>query len=151
VAPEVRPEQLAVERPAVLGVGGRVHADIPAAAPDELLEGALLGAVQHVPGGVEEDHRAVPAQAGRGERGPVGRDLDREPAGRAQLAQCHHTLGDGVVVVPGSADEHQHPYRCRVGRHRWRARAGGHDEHQCREQSDDPGGHPVIVGRPIAG
>ena len=50
MAAEVRAHQLAVPRPVVLRVGGRVDARIPAAAAHVALECALLNVVEHVAG-----------------------------------------------------------------------------------------------------
>jgi hypothetical protein len=45
---EVRADEVAVERPAVLGVGRRVHAGVPTAGADVRLEGGLLRVGEHV-------------------------------------------------------------------------------------------------------
>ena len=83
---EVGADQPAVPRPVVLGVGGRVHADVTAAAGDVGLEGGLLGGVEHVAGGGEPDHRLVLGQVGGGELGGVLGRGHREPVGARRVA-----------------------------------------------------------------
>ena len=61
---EVRPDQLSVPRPVVLGVAGRVDADVAAPGPDEPLDRGLLPGVEHVAGRQKEDDRPVRRQAG---------------------------------------------------------------------------------------
>ncbi len=68
---EVGADQLAVEGPAVFGVGGGVHADITSTATHVRFEGRLLPGVEDVAGGVEEDHRLVRGEVGGVERGGV--------------------------------------------------------------------------------
>ncbi len=58
-------EDFAVEGPGVLGVGRGMHADVAAARAQVAFECGLLGRVQHVAGGVEENHRPVQRQARR--------------------------------------------------------------------------------------
>ena len=67
VVGEVGADQLAVPGPVVLGVRGRVDAGEPAAALDVALEGALLGLVEHVTGGGEEDDDLVLGEVRVGE------------------------------------------------------------------------------------
>ena len=64
VAEEARAEQPAVPVPAVLRVGGRVHAGEPTAAPDVAAERGLLGAVEHVARGAQQQTTASGAAAG---------------------------------------------------------------------------------------
>ncbi len=80
---EVRADELAVPRPVVLRVGGRVDADVPAAAAHVALERLLLGAVEHIAGREQEDHRVVARQPRVGERGAVLGRIDRDPVRRA--------------------------------------------------------------------
>jgi hypothetical protein len=112
---ELRADQLAVERPVVFGVGGRMNARVPTAAPDVGLERTLLGGVEHVAGGVEEDHRLVLRQVRRTEGVRVLGRGDGETVGRAQLADQLETLRDGVMPESGGLGEHQDVVR-RIGR-----------------------------------
>src|SRR6185312_17001935 len=60
---EVGAEQPAVEGPLVLGVGGRVDPDPPAAMSYVGAEGALLPGREHVAAGAQEDHCVEAAKA----------------------------------------------------------------------------------------
>ncbi len=134
VGGEVGADELAVEGPVVLGVGGGMHAGEAAARADVALEGGLLGGVEHVSGGVEEDHRLVPGEVGGGEgRGVLGRG-DREAVRRAQVADRLDARRDGVVSEARRLGEDEHVVRGSVGGD-CRARGNGAREHCC----DDDG------------
>ena len=64
VVVEVGADQVAVPRPVVLGVGGRVDAGVAAAGLDVALERRLLGRGEHVTGGGEEDDDLVLLEVG---------------------------------------------------------------------------------------
>ncbi len=100
--------ELTVVRPVVLGVGRRVDADVAAARGDVGLEGGLLGGVQHVAGGAQEDHGLVLCQVGRGERGGVLGGVDGEVVRRAEVPDGLDADGDRVVPEPRRLGEHEH-------------------------------------------
>ncbi len=104
---EVGADQVAVERPVVLRVRGRVDADEAAARSDVRLERRLLGLVQNVAGGVEEDHRLVTAQVGGGEVVAVLRGRHRETVGGAEVADGLDPCRDRVVPESGRLGEHE--------------------------------------------
>ncbi len=91
---EVRADQLAVPGPVVLGVGGRVNAGEPAAALDVVLEGGLLGGVQDVARGRQEDHHGVLGEVVLGEGSGVLGGVDGEAVLLAELLDGRDTRGD---------------------------------------------------------
>lgn len=107
VALEPRPDQVLVLRPVVLGVGGRVDADEAAAPVDVFLQGALLGVVQDVAGGGEEDDGLVVGEVLRGEGGHVLGGGDGEVVLRAELLEGGDARRDGVVAESGGLGEDQ--------------------------------------------
>lgn len=101
VVVEVGADQVAVPGPRVLGVGGRMDAGVPATGLDVALERALLGLVEHVAGGGEEDDDLVLGEVLVGEgRGVLGR-RDVEAVGGAELLDGGDALVD-VAVPEGS-------------------------------------------------
>ena len=109
--PGIVAEQAAIERPAVLGVGGRMHADPAAAAFDVGLQRRLLGGVEHIAGGVEEQHDVVAGQRGGGESGGVFGGRHRHAVARGELLQHGVRGGDGIVAKAGRLAESQHAQR----------------------------------------
>lgn len=109
----MRPEQLAVPGPVRLGVGGRVNTRVAAARPGEAFEGGLLGFVEHVARGEEEDHRAVPRQIAARELPGVLGCVDGEAAPRGELADCAQRDGNGRVAKPRRLGEDEDPRRLR--------------------------------------
>jgi hypothetical protein len=91
---EVRPDQAAVPRPAVFGVGRRVHTGEAAAAVDVALEGALLLLVEHIASGGKPYHGGKPGEVSVGERRRVLRCLDVELVLRTELGDCRYTSGN---------------------------------------------------------
>ena len=71
VVVEVGADEVAVPGPVVLGVGRRVDAGVAAAGLDVALERGLLGRVEHVTGGGEEDDDLVLREVGVVERAAV--------------------------------------------------------------------------------
>jgi hypothetical protein len=108
-----------------------VHAGIAAARADVGLERRLLGRVEHVPGGVEEDHGLVPGQARGGElAGVLGRG-DGEVVGSAEIPDGLDAHRNRVVPEPGGLGEDQDVVRgVRGGRRtaagQYRGRREGH-------------------------
>lgn len=98
-----------VPRPVVLDVGRTVHADVAAAAPDEALEGRLLGRVEHVAGGEQEDHRLVLRQLGIVHHPPgVGAPEHLEVVQLAQFLHRRHAGMHGIVVPGRRFGKQQH-------------------------------------------
>ena len=86
MAAEVRADELAVPRPLVFRVGGRVDAGKSATAAHVALERALLGTVEHIAGREQEDHRVVAREPCVGEHAAVLGRIHRDPVRRAELA-----------------------------------------------------------------
>ena len=110
---EARAEQAAVPAPAVLRVGRGVHAREAAAAPDVAAERGLLGGVEHVARGAQEDHHGVAAQPPVRERSAASSVARRRanpwraPSARtaatpAGIESCRNALRRA---------EHEHPDR----------------------------------------
>ena len=104
---EVRADEVAVERPVVLGVGRRVDPDVSATVGDVVLERVLLPLVEHVTGRAQEDHRVVVAQVRGLERGRVLGRVDGEVVRRAQLLDPSDSRLDRVVPEARGLGEHQ--------------------------------------------
>ncbi len=114
--------QSRVPAPVVFGVGRRVHADVAAAGRHVSLEGGLLGGVEDVACGGEEDDGLVSGEVRRSEGGGVLGRGDGEVVGRAQLAQGGDAFVDGGVAETDGSGEDQHVVR---GVSRCRLRGGG--------------------------
>ena len=142
VAGEPGAEQLAVERPAVLGVGRGVHADEPAAAAHVLLQRGPAGRVEHVTGRGQEHHRPVAGQPRRRERGRVLGRRDGEPGVGRELADRGDAGRDRCVPEAGRPGEDQHPVRHRSGRRAGRDRCRG------RRRRKRPDRRPAAPRRP---
>jgi hypothetical protein len=138
---EVGADQAAVPGPVVLGVGGRVDADVPTARGDVGLEGVLLGGVEHVAGGRQPHHRLVPGQVRRREVVRVLGGGHREPVGAAELADRVDPRRYRVVPEAGGLREHQHVCQ-RPGRFHRRRRhgdgSGSGGECQCGGRNASP-------------
>ena len=130
VALEVGADQPAVPLPAVLGVGRGVDAGVAAAGLDVLLERRLLGRVERVAGGGEEDHGVVLAERGGGEVGGVLRPVDGDPVAARDLADRGPSDRDRVVPEAGRLAEDEdlllRPERGLVAR-----RADGREARLC--------------------
>ena len=109
VALEVGPDQFAVERPVVLGVGGGVDADEAAAAADVLLEGVLLRRVQDVAGGVEKDDGLILRQLILREGPGVLRRRHGEAVLGAQRLDRRDAVRDGGMAEALRPGEDEHP------------------------------------------
>ncbi len=116
VGVEVRTHQIAVPRPVVLGVRGRVHTRVPAAVGDVALERRLLVVVEHVTRGGQPDHRVVVVQVVVGEGGRVLGGVHREPVFRPQVLDRRDSRGDRAVPVPRRLGEDEHARLLRRGR-----------------------------------
>src|SRR5207247_10757171 len=88
MAVEVGARQSTVPRPVVLGVCGRMHADVSAARLDVALEDILLRWIQHVARRTQEDDGAVARQVFLREGAGVLRRVDRESIPLAELPAC---------------------------------------------------------------
>ncbi len=140
---EPGPHELPVVGPVVLGVGGRVHADVAAPAVHVRLEGGLLVAVQHVAGRAEEHHRLVLGQVARAEGGRVLGGVHGEVIGRAQVADGLDPGGDRVVPEAGRLGEHQHLDGGALGGEGGEHRRGEADRRRCQcEASQRPAAAP---------
>ena len=136
VVAEVRAHQLAVPRPAVLGVGRGVDAGVAAARADEALERRLLGVVEHVTGGREEDHRVVVAEDVVGEPGRVLGGVDLPVLVGAELAERGDARADRVVPEAGGLREHQGAQALAgiIGREHGHRRRCGWPRRPCRRR-----------------
>ena len=85
-----------------------MDAGVAAAGLDVALEGGLLGVVEHVAGGGEEDDGVELRQVGVGERGRVLGRVDREAVGGAELLDRRDALRDRVVPEAGGLGEDEH-------------------------------------------
>ncbi len=100
--------QVAVPRPVVLGVRGRVHTGVPAAVGDVALERRLLVGVEYVARGGQPHHRVVVVEVVVGEGGRVLGGVHREPVFRAQILDRRDPRGDRAVPVPRRLGEDEH-------------------------------------------
>ena len=116
--------QVAVEGPAVFGVGGGVHPDEPSPGSHLGLEGGLLGVVEDIAGRVEEDDHLVLAEVRRRESVGVLGGGDREAVGAAQITDGLDTNRNRVVPESGRLTEDQNVVGG-IGRDR---RAGGQQQ-----------------------
>ena len=147
MAREPRPGETAVPGPVVLRVRRGVHADPAAARPHVALERVLLGRVEHVAGGAQEDDRAVAAQVALAERGRVLRRVDREAVRLAELLQRGDARLDGAVPEGGRLREDQHARRLRLAHgEAARSREQEHGKHQ-RSQASGQREHDRVFGK----
>ncbi len=107
VGVEVGADEAAVELPVVLGVGGRVDADVTAAGGHVVLERLLLFGVEDVAGGGEEGDGVVAGQVAGGELGGGLGGVDRDAGVLADLLQGLDARGDRVVAEAGGLGEDQ--------------------------------------------
>jgi hypothetical protein len=140
---ERRPDEIAVPRPVVLGVRGRMHPDEPTTSSHEPLKGALLGAVEDVAGGQQEHHHVEPGQAGVGERGGVLGMGARDPSLGGNLQEGVHGLVDAVVPEARRLREDQRGPR-RPGRRSNRRERSR--QHQRRDRRPRPRHRSRIPG-----
>ena len=122
---EVRTDEPAVPRPVVLGVAGRMHADIAAAILDEALEGLLLCIVQDIACRVQEDDHAESLEVRRRERSGILGGLD-DAGGREQILHGGDAGLDAVVPEARGLREDEHTG---LGRHDGNLRQGGYALH----------------------
>ena len=136
---EVGADEASIPGPLVLGVRGRMDARVAAAAPDESLEGCLLGRLEHVARREQEHDRAVAPQVRVREVSRVLCGIDGDPALLPKVAKCPHGVWDRVVPEAGGLREEQHArLRQGLGGSRVRERGereAGHDGHgnRCAE------------------
>ena len=148
VVVEVGTDQVAVPRPVVLGVGGRVDAGVAAAGLDVALERRLLGRGEHVTGGGEEDDDLVLLEVGVVEDAAVLGHGHREVVGDGELLDRGRRLVDVGVAERGSLGEDQRveplgcarpaplPRRpCQQSRARTRAESSQESCPSCRQPS----------------
>ena len=73
---KIRPDELPVPRPVILGIGGRVDTHKAPPLPDKLLKRCLLVEIENIPGRTEKNHHAIPCQGFWRKYGRVFTDLD---------------------------------------------------------------------------
>lgn len=137
---EPRPHQLAIPRPAVFGIGGRMHADEAAAVADEAFQRGLLVGVEHVAGGAGEYHHAVAGEVGSDEVGGVLAMIGRYGFARREVLQRGQGRGNGIVAELRGAREYEDAVRCGGD---GAIRAGQEREHQ--QEQVERGAHAAMA------
>src|SRR5687768_18446788 len=107
-----------------------MNSDVSAAGLDVALEIILLGGVEHVAGGVEEDDCAVPAEVLRGECARILGCVDREPVLLSELSDRGDARSDGAVAETLCPGEDQYAGILAM-------RSGGAERNQDESESDE--------------
>ena len=153
VVAEVGADQPAVPGPVVLGVGGRVHADVSAAAPHEALHRRLLRVVEDVARRVHEGDDVGAGELVVGEDRGVLAQRRVDAVARVEGAQHAPGVGDGRMPearraredeepdCPRGGERHVEPRCARSQAARQRSAAHRVDEHPQRDRAR-PGARP---------